>query len=569
MLLSGRLILFVAVGTALLAQGNIVSTGDGDRPLLGVPNEIPLNGGRANFEIDTTKTRAFQFSGLAATTKIVCDKKTLKNNLWYRIEHTADCAVEASNSAKVHLRVMNEPAAAVAKFEPVNKGGWEIKVPREPRATSADLIFQLPKPPGGGGVDRSNALSQAPATPTQYDYHQSSFPLWGTMAVALAALIMSVLAFVRGPKSVRSNSSGDPDVAEPAGAAGADAVVNERLYAFSADLTRLSNDISAIGAQQQDIVSTLAQLASQQDLTAFREIIHRKLAEAQDAINSLGSAQARSFNRLREELDAINRDLTIQKKTIAQLSAGASENLTALLRIVPQEHFSANAGQETAQLLDQAVADFFCQSVPSRDGLKQSNERARAFTRTVESLLNDIGTDFAESGERLKPLLDQTRQIQAEIDGLLTAATNRLRLRFDVEFYASKANRDRLIDGITAGLKNQIVKLEKPIEYFDRQLLALTASGAQTATDFVDANVDPQRKNVRVQQLLQQVLDAGGLEQISPAPNEEFRASEHAVVQVMPRPGGPGRAPCVARLVARGFRRGQETIRKASVILYE
>ena len=572
---SGGLILLAAVA-AVFAQGNVtISTGDLDRPVVQEsPHEILMISGRATFEIDTTKVRAFQFGGLAGSAEITCDERPVKKRSWYRIERTITCSVEASERSKVRLSVLNEPATKVARLKPVDKlDGWEVKVGSDPLIAVVDLSFRSAKP---AAVQPTAPTKPSPSTPPiqeHQDSPQSSLLRLAVIAfavVALGVLGMLLFALIRRFIAVRRKPIETGKALEPVTPTVAEALVNDRLRAFAADLTKLQKEIREIGTQQQEVLSSrLAQLAGQQDLVALRETLQRNLTETQDEIAALGSAQARSFNRLREELDAVNRELTDQKRTIAQLNSGPSENLMALMRIVPQDHLSAAAGQDTARLLDRAVADFFCQSVPSRDGLKQSSERAKAFARTIENLLNDIAPDFPDSGERLKPLLDQARQIQAEIEGLLTAATNRMRLRFDVEFYASKANRERLIDGIAVGLKNQIVKLEKPIEYFDRQLLALTASAAQTATDFLDANVDPQRNNARVQELLQEVLGAGGLEQIAPSPNEEFRASEHAVVQVMPRPGGPGRAPCVAKLVARGFRRSNETIRKASVILYE
>jgi molecular chaperone GrpE (heat shock protein) len=185
-------------------------------------------------------------------------------------------------------------------------------------------------------------------------------------------------------------------------------------------------------------------------------------------------------------------------------------------------------------------------------------------------LQDGIAPQFPDATERLKPLIDQARQLQSEIEDLLQiTSTNRMRLNFEVEFYASKANREGLMTGIATGIKNQIQKVEKPIEYFDRRFRALAAVAAQTASDFLDANVDLKRSDARIQGLLQDVLTATSLEQIAPAPNDEFRASEHAVVQVTPRPGGAGGAPSVARLVSRGFRQGSQIVRKASVILYE
>ena len=105
---SGGLILLAAVA-AVFAQGNVtISTGDLDRPVVQEsPHEILMISGRATFEIDTTKVRAFQFGGLAGSAEITCDERPVKKRSWYRIERTITCSVEASERSKVRLSVLN------------------------------------------------------------------------------------------------------------------------------------------------------------------------------------------------------------------------------------------------------------------------------------------------------------------------------------------------------------------------------------------------------------------------------------------------------------------------------
>lgn len=246
---------------------------------------------------------------------------------------------------------------------------------------------------------------------------------------------------------------------------------------------------------------------------------------------------------------------------------GQSQRLQMILNMVPKNYFSTDSGESTANGLDRAISDFFRQASPPKEELQDCYTRVEVLAAQTAQLLQAI--DFPELHQKLKPYLKEARQIQAEVEDLLAPRANTMRLRFDVEFYTSTANRDRLIDEIGASLKKQIVKLEKPVEYFVRQFQSLGAGTAQTAADVLDSGVDFTRANQAVQDLLNNLFQAAGVEQIMPKPNDRFQAVEHEAVHTEPRPGGPGRERCVSRLVKRGFRRGNEIIRKAAVVLYE
>jgi molecular chaperone GrpE (heat shock protein) len=246
-----------------------------------------------------------------------------------------------------------------------------------------------------------------------------------------------------------------------------------------------------------------------------------------------------------------------------QANGGAS----AVLRRLAESYLNAAPGEAIANRLDQTISDVFRASTPRIDGLQDCGRRAECLATEVDRLLQ--GVSAPEMHEKLKPLLNEVRQLQAEMDDLFLASANSMRLRFNVDFYTSAANRDRLIDGIGAGLKRQIVKLENPVEYFNRQFQSLAVASAECAADTLDVAVDPKRSQDAIQDLLSGILRAAGLEQIAPKPGEDFRSDEQSATQKMSHPDGKNGPASVGRLITRGFRCGGEVIRRAAVVVYE
>jgi len=561
-----RMMLGAVLVTALMGKDDpTIKFGDRDRPLRGpMQLTVELQDGSGGFTIDTAKARGISFHAETGTAKITCGITEIVAEKWYRIDHTISCDVTAAAGSSMDLRLLDQTAQSIEQLTPKGEPGIvPIKPDKKANVLLTLLSFGAPGTPATprkpeGKATHTTAKPQAgSANPTQ---NVSLLP-YITLALALMALLVAGASlYLRRSGAQGKNWKDDQD---------AD-IAAERFRKLSTNLTTLQTRIQNSETQQQAISSDLSSRASQQDMAALKQMLDQRMQALQGAVDTLQSSQNETFKHLSANLTYVQSELQRHSQVLDQLSDGASDKLVTLLKALPQDSLASGAGEDTVKLLDQAVSDFFAQSVPPRDGLKPNKERTQALDRAIANLHNQIAPQFPDSTERLKPLIDQARQIQSEIDDLQrTAGTNRMQLRFEVEFYASKANRETLMSGIATGIKNQIQKVEKPIEYFDRRFRSLAAAAAQTTADFLDANVDLKRSDNRIQEMLRDVLNAAGLEQIAPAPNEEFRASEHAVVQVMPRPGAPGGAPSVARLVSRGFRQGSQIVRKASVILYE
>jgi molecular chaperone GrpE (heat shock protein) len=553
----------VVLAAALVGQeGNLITLGDGENPSI-EPRQlaVPLKDGKAFFEIDTAKARGIDFRATAGSPAIVCDQQQIALDHWYRIKATTRCTVKAKDKASVNMKVLNAAASDVMKLRAKDQTSGQIAVGEEMAkgATTISLVFEpLPGAP---------ARNPTPTSATQHSGTDNTVakrtPIlpYITLAIALMAiLIASMSLFRRTSAPPATTSANDPD----------SPIAEQRLRDLSTNLNTLQLQIKKNEAQQQAISADISTRASQKDMAALQQTLDQQMRKIQDALNDLQSSQNGTVNHLGTDLAAVQSELQRHNQVLEQLRAGASDKLVSLLATLPESYLAGTASEDTARLLDQAVSDFFAQSVPSRDGLKPNKERAQSLDAAIGTLCDQIAPQFPDATKRLKPLIEQARQIQSEIGDLENVAESKsLKLRFEVNFYASKANREGLMSGIASGIKDQIVKVEKPVEYFDRRLRALAAAAAQTTADFLDANVDLKRSDARIQGMLQDILNAAGVEQIAPAANDEFRAAEHAVVQVTPRPGGAAGAPAVARLVARGFRQGNQVVRKASVILYE
>ncbi len=323
---------------------------------------------------------------------------------------------------------------------------------------------------------------------------------------------------------------------------------------------------------QEQIVRLRSECVTQSDLKTLRDEMNGWVQDFKVAVEN---AVIKSGQKQAAEVSDLRNLVASQSRTLEQLRDGASQHLVQLLRIIPETAFddqnmTGSERQLIARSLEESLQSFFVQSVPARDGLDPLKARAMAIRAVVAKITEALGHRFPELAEKLEPCRRELDQIVGEMNELLKAAANRtLNLTFQVEFYASQANRTALTDSIAGALKEQIVKLERPLEHFERRLLALSAATSQTVSDYLDLNIDPQRNDGSAQELMNELLAASGLEQIAPAPGDAFRATEQTVVQIVPPPAASGLASSVARLVTRGFRRNTDVLRKASVILYE
>jgi molecular chaperone GrpE (heat shock protein) len=221
----------------------------------------------------------------------------------------------------------------------------------------------------------------------------------------------------------------------------------------------------------------------------------------------------------------------------------------------------AGAGESIVNRLRQSLSRILEQPASSKESLWEHNDRVNTFAEQLKRLLESIPSHELQA--KLEPLLNQARHLQIEIADLALAKANSVRVHFNVELYTSTANNQSLTDAVALGLKKQILKLDNPANYFENEFLNLTATAVVNAADTLDKNVDDARRNAGVQHLLDDLLNAGGIEQIAPSPGEVFRPAEHRSSD------GGGRGSLVERLIERGFRRDGRLIRKAQVTVRE
>lgn len=351
------------------------------------------------------------------------------------------------------------------------------------------------------------------------------------------------------------------------------------------DMKTVTDDSEAMRRKNTDQASGIAQYLDRLDKKLER--IDSETQKQRSAVGQLESSLKTAMAEMRAMPVALpidNDGRTPQNMALASAPATSgtvaaslpvsssaapprNEKLELLLRSLPENYLTTNPGESAVNRLDQLIAEIFRQAAPSREGLRECNKRIHAFAMELAHLLQ--GIQVQELTEKLKPMLNDLRHLNVEVDDLLLASGNTMRLHFEAEFYASSANRDRLIDAIGAGLRKQIVKLENPADYFMGQFHMIAGGSIQMAADILDANVDQMRNNETVQRLFNNLLQASGIEQIAPRSGEEFQAMEHRRLQTVESADGKGRGVRVDRLIERGFRRGNEVIRKAAVIVCE
>lgn len=554
-------VLLLSITTAAVAQVPvIISTGDQDAPLKNIPAaSIGLIEGKASFEIDTGKPRAIQFQFPVedgslkmncASTADLAKSSIVSSNQWYRIESPLKCSVQTRNHPLIQLRLLTKTAADVKNLKAVKPGNWEIAVSEgalDPRPSTIPLIFQ---PDFSASIPNiSPLISESHALNQKLDSELNHFSiLLGWMVVlALSAIFGIYQQFVTRKRLGRAS-------------------VNPELYA---NLAKLSKNVESIINQQSMIQTKIQECVSREDMKELNAAISGQLANLAGRINS--QETRKPFNDVAEppmpekKIVRVEPDGMIPETELRE--SPASRQLDKLLNTLTDLHFNGGgAGAGTVDGLDRSVSEFLRCSTPPKTELQGCLERIDGFVAALEKFMAHI--EGSDGTLKLKHHLNEVRQLQAEIADLLSS-TNTLNLRFEMSFYSSAANRDRLVDGIQATLKKQIWKMEKPVEYFEQQFKALTAATVQEATELLDGKLDVERMNEGAQELLRKLFQAGELEEIAPNPRDEFRSTEQERLNTFSRPSDLNHGPSIARVVTRGLRRGNNVLRKAAVTLYE
>jgi hypothetical protein len=334
------------------------------------------------------------------------------------------------------------------------------------------------------------------------------------------------------------------------------ASVQER--AVEKTLTEHSNLLLDLSSKVQNLEGLVQEVADN-----FESRLGQNARQAEEV--QFGSRN--DTTRLLHEMDS--RIAMVDRKLSEHLAAQSSRlqdlfrDLPALADLTPIA--SVINKSELSRLEDALVAASKQSALP--------NERLEAL-QDESSRLVDALQEFGGTAEKISK--DQARKRLARVAQRATATNSELLSLsqlaatqmhgFFVEM--SLLEESHLADDLAAALTREAAKVGDPEGYYVKRLKALAAHACAAGIDFADLDVDAERRNAGLQQALGKLLRALGMTPIDPHQSDKLQAAEHQVVQFARRVPGvqPG---TIAHTIARGLQRGDEVMRKASVLLYE
>ena len=248
---------------------------------------------------------------------------------------------------------------------------------------------------------------------------------------------------------------------------------------------------------------------------------------------------------------------------------------TDLLRELPHFALDLNAKPDELDSRPDAMGEAVRRYLQDEQPESASVEKhARAVDTLRESLRRFGGLAkegvAGQGGGRLNALAKDLNELGEELNRFTPNGTDhRLRLLFAVDFSRGDDVRQTFTQAIAASLHREIVKLNNFDEYYDKRIAMLASQVAAECADLADTELDPRRAGAEVQEALKAVFDAAGVDDLTPRRNERFLATQHAMYQMV-RCSKPGdQSGTVCQTIARGLRRGEKVIRKATVIMFE
>jgi hypothetical protein len=248
------------------------------------------------------------------------------------------------------------------------------------------------------------------------------------------------------------------------------------------------------------------------------------------------------------------------QRLIAELPAEVLENRSAP-GATPEERVLIARG------IGEAVSRYFQNGVPDTR-LNELADQAGKLLQAIEAAAADreipepSASRLAVARRALKEMLDEIKAFAADNQA------RRAHLRFSVDYSLLAASNQTLADALAEALKREIVKWERPAEYFERQLSWAAVSAVTTLSDAADAYWDPERRDAALQALLANLFEAARLEQICPLRNAPWVSIEQDATGTVPRTRPDERSEAVARVTLRGLKRRQQVVRKAQVVLF-
>jgi flagellar biosynthesis/type III secretory pathway protein FliH len=327
------------------------------------------------------------------------------------------------------------------------------------------------------------------------------------------------------------------------------------------------------GLQKLEANQRSIQVEIDRSLERFLQAVEEEFASGlNEAIRKNLELNKDTHKQIAEFHDRLQR-LELQLKRLNEDGRrGLRELLAAIpLQVLDRENVTTAPDQVTlATQLDRAVTRCLSEGTANSVLVRNFLERLSRLEVAVRKFQEVARIDGQQAESKLRPLEEDIALIRKELEALSDLDANKsLRLLFAIDFATHEGARRTVGDAIAAGLEREIVKLSNLNEYYERRLILIAGRAAAECADFADSRLDPERSRSEIQAAVRQVLEAGDIEEIIPHRNDEFRALEHHVLQLVRRSLPSDRSGAVASVLARGLKYGGHVIRKASVLIFE
>jgi hypothetical protein len=526
--------------------------------------------GSYRFAIMAGGLRLVRFKGTAPDGKIRvwCDgppQRQIPYGMWFEI--SGKCIIEANPSdtrPELTLEVASETSAELAD-KSKDYPGWkdfESERPYEVRVLSrlrppwelillAGLVFLLLASAVGwlllrGRVVRRERMEREPAESPRW------YPLQPT------------------PRTARPSTTGArmSDRTEPPRADAISAAAKDKIEELRDSVQRQEQALKLLESNQRNMRTDVERM-----LARFLQAVEQEFASnLKEAIRLVREVQNGFHTQVSELHDRLQR-LELQ---LQQVQDYKRKRLRELLEVIPHTILDspggtgAPHGSTLATQLEQALARYFSSSSPSRDSMQRLLERTDRLQHAVVRFRQAASGAGQDAENKLHSVSEEIARMQQELADLINSAEQRrLRLTFAIDFATHEANRQGLAEAIAAGLEREIVKLNDLDEYYEKQFILMAARAAAECADLTDFRLDPERSRSEIQDALRQVFQAGDITEIAPQKNEEFRAVEHMMLQLVRRSSPSDRSGAIASLLGRGLKHGGHVIRKATVLVFE
>jgi molecular chaperone GrpE (heat shock protein) len=526
--------------------------------------------GSYRFAIVAGRLRLVRFKGIApdAKMRVCCDgqpQRQIPSGMWFEI--SGKCIIEASPAdtrPELTLEVASETSADLADMSK-DYPGWkdfESRRPYQVRVLSgsrppweliilAGLAFLLLAAAVGWLLLRGRV-----ACHERMEREPTESPSW--------------YRFQPTSRTARPTTTGGrlSDRTEPPRADAISATAKEEIRELRDSIQWQEQALKLLESNQRNMRTDVERM-----LGRFLQAVEQEFASSlKEAIRVVRELQHGFHGQVSELHDRLQR-LELQ---LQQVQDYKRKGLRELLEVIPHTILDspggtgAPDGSTLATQLEQALARYFSSSSPSRDSMQRFLERTDRLQHAVMRFRQVASGAGHDAENQLHPVSEEIARMHQELADLINSAKEqRLRLTCTIDFATHEASRQDLAEAIAAGLEREIVKLNDLEEYYEKQFILMAARAAAECADLADSRLDPERSRSEIQNALRQVFQAGDIIEIAPQKNEEFRAVEHMMLQLVRRSSPSDRSGAVASLLGRGLKHGGHVIRKATVLVFD